>query len=645
MPLVNKQNSAWEISMFAGKRKVSDDERHRLRFFTKRRRRNLCASLAALAALFSAPALAKTPEENLKPSGTFSVAHSPSAQTPPMGWNPWNAFRTDVDEEKIRGSAQALVDTGLAARGYRYVNIDDGWALRRLSDGFIRIRDSMFPSSRIAGNPTGSFVPFTSFIHGLGLKAGLYTDIGRNTCAQRWDAESPNLPVGTVEEREVGSFGHAAQDMRTAFRDWHFDYIKIDACGVADYTQDLDHVSTGKYRPFPSYIVRGDIPSSDPKAVEALYAALNKDIRRWGGKDAILSICTWGEALSSRWGNKHGNLWRTSPDIEFTWDSMLVNIDSAADLALYAGPGRWNDPDMLVVGHNGFDEHHITEARAHMSMWAIMAAPLLLGYDLRSSPQSLIDVVGDPEVIAIDQDPAGNQGVSFRSGETMTVVKTLTGLGQRAVALFNRSAVPAKAGVDWRQLGFAPGTSARVRDVWQKRDVAPATDKITVTLKPHEAMLLRMSGTPINPSAIFLDEMPARVNVAVDGLDRVTALPQGWVPARIAAAPDGSPLQMGATRFDKGIGLFANSRLEVRTDKAFDSFSATPAILSGSGPVRFSVYADRRLVKEILVVPGAKADQLFAKVAKATVVELVATAAESAGHPAMIAWADATLKR
>jgi hypothetical protein len=125
------------------------------------------------------------PADPLAPSGRFSVYQSAAALTPPMGWNPWNAFRTDVDEAKIRGSAQALVDTGLAARGYRYVNMDDGWALQRLPDGTIRIRDSMFPSAKVHGSVAGSLKPFTDFIHGLGLKAGLYTDIGRNTCAQR----------------------------------------------------------------------------------------------------------------------------------------------------------------------------------------------------------------------------------------------------------------------------------------------------------------------------------------------------------------------------------------------------------------------------------------------------------------------------
>ena len=163
---------------------------------------------------------------------------------------------------------------------------------------------------------------------------------------------------------------------------------------------------------------------------------------------------------------------------------------------------------MLALGHGDFDENHITEARAHMSMWAIMASPLLLGYDLRQSPQSLLDVAGNREVIAIDQDPAGNQGIAYRTGDTMVVVRTLAGSGARAVVLFNRGEQAASARVDWTQLGYAPGTSANVRDVWKHENMALAKDSIAVKLKPHEAVMFRLSGTPVDPAATYLDEMP-----------------------------------------------------------------------------------------------------------------------------------------
>lgn len=600
------------------------------------------AALAA-ALLSSLPAAAQDAASPLDPSGEFSVYDTRAAQTPPMGWNPWNAFRTDVDEAKIRGSAEALVDNGLAQLGYRYVNIDDGWALQRLADGALKIRETMFPSARVDNSATGSFRPFTDFIHGLGLKAGLYTDIGRNTCAQRWDAASPNLPIGSIAERQVGAMDHGEQDMKTMFATWGFDYVKIDACGVADYAPDVEPVRSGQFAAFPPYIVRGDIPKSDPAAVEAQYAGLSAAIRKWGGPDAVLSICAWGEALSPRWGHRHGNLWRTSPDIEFTWESMLRNIDSAVYRTLYAGPGRWNDPDMLAIGHGDFDENHLTEARAHMTMWAIMASPLLLGYDLRQSPQALLDIVGNREVIAIDQDAAGNQGVAYRSGEGMVVVRTLSGPGARAVAFFNRGEKPISLKADWNQLSFAAGTPASVRDVWTKSALALATGAISVELAPHEAKLFRVKGTPVDPMSVWLDEMPGRINVAIDGLGN-RALPDGWTPARVAAAPDGTALASGSRSYGKGIGLFAGSRIEIAARGEFARFTATPIVLGAAAPVTFRVYADRKLVAETR--GGAKSQAaISADVSGAQIVELVAASAAGKKRPPMVGWADAKLSR
>jgi alpha-galactosidase len=591
------------------------------------------------------PLSARAQDASLAPSGQFSVYRTTAAQTPPMGWNPWNAFRTDVDETKVREVAKAMVDNGLAGRGYRFVNVDDGWALKRLPDGRIRIRDSMFPSAAAQGSVTGTFKPFTDYIHALGLKVGLYTDIGRNTCAQRWDAESPNLPVGTVDERQVGSYGHAVQDIRTIFADWNFDYIKIDACGVADYTPDVAPVKAGLYQVAAPLIVRGNIPASDPREVEHLYAVLGDAVHKWGGEDATMSICAWGEALSPLWGKARGNLWRTSPDIEFTWQSMLGNIDSVIDGALYAGPGHWNDPDMLAIGHGDFDAAHLTEARAHFTMWTIMASPLLLGYDLRKSPTALLDIVGNPEAIAIDQDPAGNQGVPYRNGAAMVVVRTLTGQGARAVAFLNRSAVPIVASVSWAQLGLKPGTAATVRDIWTKRDRAAVSDKISVDLPAHGAVLLRVTGKPSDPAAAWLDEMPARVNVAVDGLTQATALPMGQFPVRIGATPDGLPIRANGNEAQRGIGAFANSRLEIRADRAFRRFVVAPAVLSGQQPVRFRVYADRKLVREVVAEPAQAAVPIDMDVTSAKIVELVALAPSGAARPPMIAWGNARFLR
>lgn len=607
----------------------------------------LFAMFAYSATAFSQPLSETFPaDQSLAPTGQFSVYSGRAAQKPPMGWNPWNTFHTDVDEAKIRAVARAIVTTGLAGKGYRYVNIDDGWALQRLSDRRLRIRSSMFPSAAADGSRAGSFAPLTAFLHGLGLKAGLYTDIGRNTCAQRWDAGSPNLPIGSVADRQVGSLGHSDQDMRTMFGTWRFDYVKIDACGVADYAADSPAVRSGGYSVFAPLIVRNDVASSDPHAIETLYSSLGNAVHRWGGGDAVLSICAWGEALSPLWGHANGNLYRTSPDIEFTWKSMLENLDSTVDGALYAGPGHWNDPDMLAIGHGDFDEHHLVEARAHFAMWAIMASPLLLGYDLRSSSKQLTDLVGNAEIIAVDQDAAGNQGIPYRSGDAMVVVRVLSTRGARAVAFFNRGERPIEASVSWRQLGFAAGSRAHVRDLWAHRDAADSAARIGVRLPPHGSALLRVQGTLADPTTVHLDDMPARVNVAVDGLSPQTSLPRGRYPARVGASPDGATLRAASGDAARGIGLFANSRLEIREDGEFRRFAVTPTVLNGNLPVRFRIYADRVLKAEGIASASLRGSPMDIDVAGARIVELVATTSATAGdRPPMIAWQEARFTR
>ncbi len=421
-------------------------------------------------------------------------AETRSAATPPMGFNPWNAFGTEVTEAKMMGVADALVKTGLADAGYRYVNIDDGWWLKRRADGRIEVRTSMFPSAapKTAGGDS-SLRPFTDRLHGMGLKAGIYTDIGRNACSQAWNRKSPNLPEGTVAEREVGSMDHQAQDMRLIFGEWNFDYIKVDACGPADYAPDKPFVQDGTFRALGPYIVRGHPNPADDARVEALYAGLKTamDAVRPNG-DYVFSICAWGEASVNDWGYKYGNLWRTSGDISPKWSSMLHNFDSAAAHPEKAGPSHWNDPDMLEIGNGAFDADHLTEARSHMSMWAILSAPLLIGSDITKWPQSLVDIAGNREVIAIDQDPAGRQGaVVAKTDTTEVVVKSLAN-GDKAVALINRSAKPVSVAVDRSQLGLGKGAMT-LRDLWTHRNAPLKGNTIRVSLAPHETALYRLT--------------------------------------------------------------------------------------------------------------------------------------------------------
>ncbi|CAL4869541.1 Alpha-galactosidase A (plasmid) [Asticcacaulis sp. MM231] len=200
---------------------------------------SLVAIVLAMSALSVEAETTKT--DPLAPTGQWSAYTAGRATTPPMGWSSWNAFGTDVTEARVLDSANTIVESGLAAKGYRYINIDDGWWLkRRQTDGRMQVRSAIFPSAAVGGAEETSFKPFTDRIHSMGLKAGIYSDLGRNSCSQAYGGpNTPNLPEGTVAEREVGLYGHMAQDMKLYFADWGFDFIKVDGCGVRAFTAEL----------------------------------------------------------------------------------------------------------------------------------------------------------------------------------------------------------------------------------------------------------------------------------------------------------------------------------------------------------------------------------------------------------------------
>lgn len=578
----------------------------------------------------------------LQPAGKFSIPAATIALTPPMGWNPWNAFRTEVTEAKILGVATKLKDSGLTDAGYRYINIDDGWWLKRRSDGRIEIRTAMFPSAAMPDGGT-SFAPFVDKLHGMGLKAGLYTDIGRNACSQFWDQNSPNLPAGTQREREIGSMDFQAQDMRLFFGEWKFDFVKVDACGLADFTSDKSLVQSGRYRALGPYIVRDKPEQSDDAKVQSLYASLRamiNEVRPRG--DAVLSICTWGTGSAADWAGRYGQLWRTSADIHQSWKSMLSNFDSAEARAMYSGPGRWNDPDMLQLGNGDFDANHLTEARTHMSMWAIISAPLILGYDLTRSSKSLIEIAGNREVIAINQDPSGHQGVTvLRDGDAQVLVKTLAEPGAKAIAFINRGNHPLSISVPLARLNLRNTGNGSIRDVWSKQTHRLVGDAITATLAPRGGALLTVSGVEQLKDGIYLNEIPARINVAEDGRTRIAAsLPRDWIAARAGAAPSGEPLRIAGKQYDNGIGILSNSRLEVKLDRQYGRFSATAGALAGLAPVRYSVYGDGRL---LLQRSGTTPTEFNVSVQGVQTLELIAeNVVQGTSHMA-VAWADALL--
>ena len=606
-----------------------------------------------LLALFLAPSLHAAPppatSDGLQPSGRFGVYGHGAAATPPMGFNPWNAFRTEVDQARILAVVDAIERSGLQAAGYRYINIDDGWWLRRRADGGIQIRTEMFPMARAAAGAPG-FRAWTDHLHARGFKAGLYTDIGRNACSQAHDMASPNLPVGSVAEREVGLEGHEYGDLRTMFQDWGFDYLKVDACGPADFGPGSRAMAGGNHRQARPLIVRGDAGLTDRTEVETRYArvgrllaALNPD------EDFVLSICPWGEANVRDWGGRHGNLWRTSPDIEPTWEAMLRSFDSASRRELYAGPGRWNDPDMLAVGLGDFDAAHLAEARSHFSLWAVLSAPLLLGFDVAHAPPALLELLSNPEVIAVNQDRAGNQASLVSSdGQVQVLVKPLAAPGERAVVLFNRSHARASAQVDTAALKLAPHRGYRVRDLWRHRDLGDRRGPLRFELEPHGTVMLKVAGTPVAGDGRLLSEMTGRIHVAVDGLQGQGAQADADRVPRADFTPSGTRLVLAGRAYDYGIGAHADSRLEVRAGGEFSRFATDAGVQDGSqGTAVFRVYGDARLLYESAPVRAGDAPvRIDVPLQGVQVLELVAAAASATAGTAtpVVAWADARLR-
>ena len=547
--------------------------------------------------------------------------------TPPMGWNPYNAFGLDYGEDDVMAQARLLVELGLDDLGYRYVNVDDGWWLRRKS-GTIEVRTSIYPSARLADGST-SLRPFVERLHGMGLKAGIYTDIGRNSCSQRFVPNTPNLPEGSVLEREVGTYDHHREDATLLFTKWGFDFIKVDACGVADYQTDVKDVHEGKYRAFTPLIIRERPDRSDARELARQYADFSGAVNRAVlGRQPLISICAWGQADVNDWAHKYGQMWRTSFDISATWKSMLVNYDSTASRALFAGPTRWNDPDMLEVGNGEFDGDHLTAARAHMSLWAIMAAPLILGNDLRKVTPGILDIIRNKAVIAVDQDPAGNQGVVIiRDSESEIVSKTLTGEGRKAVAFVNRGDEPMRLSADLADLGLSPNGKTMLRDLWRGTISSATGGRIAVSLQPRETALLLVEGRPLEVGTSFPADLPARFNVADEGYKAPDRTPiRQWVLARIGFQPYGEPLILDGKQDHAGLGVAAGSHVLVNLNGEFGRVSLDPRTLgiqSGS----FVVRGDGRILKQDIASQSAQPLSLDVRGVKQ--LELVAPPAAS----------------
>ncbi len=374
------------------------------------------------------------------------------ALTPPMGWNSWNCWGLSVSQKKIADAAKAFVEKGLINHGWTYINIDDGWEIKggskkpkRTKDGRI-LTNEKFPDMKKLGKQ----------IHAYGLKFGIYSSPGPLTCGGF-----------------TASYGHEFQDAQT-FADWGIDYLKYDLCSYRKLMKD----KKSQDELIPPY--------------KKMHEALMKTNR-----DIVYSICEYGYGEVWKWGEKvGGNLWRTTSDIWDDWKRMFEIGFGQAGLEKYAGPGHWNDPDMLVVGWVGWGPNlHRTnltpdEQYTHVSLWALLSAPLLLGNDLTKLDDFTMNLITNDEVIAIDQDKLGKQASRIFQKDSVQVWKKELHDGNLAVGIFNVSLKNKKFSLDFKKIGIKGKVS--VRDVWRQKDIGKFKNKFETPLPAHGVRLIKI---------------------------------------------------------------------------------------------------------------------------------------------------------
>lgn len=373
---------------------------------------------------------------------------------PLMGWSSWNAFRVNISEDIIKGQADILVGKGLKDAGYQYVNIDDGFYGARDKTGKMHVHEQRFPNG---------MQPVVKHIHGLGLKAGIYTDAGNNTCGSMAREDQDKAGVG------AGIYGYETQDANLYFGEWGFDFIKIDYCGGS-------HLGlTEKDR----------------------YTSIRRSIDKVN-KNVLVNICRW--AYPGTWAKDVAGSWRISGDINAHWDSFKYVVGKNLYLSAYAGDGHYNDMDMMVIGFRGNSKVYgegltPTEEEAHFGLWCIMSSPLLIGCDLEKMPESSLQLLSNKELIAINQDPLGLQAyVVQHKNDSYVLVKDIENKrGKvRAVALYNPSDQPCTFSVPFASLEFAG--KVQVRDLIKQRDLGTFTENFVQEIPAHSAMILRIEG-------------------------------------------------------------------------------------------------------------------------------------------------------
>ena len=393
--------------------------------------------LAAALALTAAPLIA------LAHAAPASALNNGLALTPPMGWNDWNAYGCNVSEQLVEQTALAMHNDGLQAAGYQYVNIDDCWmSSGRNASGNLVANPSKFPDGIAA---------VASYVHSLGLKLGIYEDAGTATCA--------GYP---------GSYGHEQQDANL-FASWGIDYLKEDWCNI----------------PFSSFSGQ-----SHQQVAQTLYTRM-KNALAAAGRPIVFSMCNgWDSSVQPQtWAGPVANLWRTSTDIQPNFTSMLNNFHTTAGLASSAGPGAWNDPDMLEIG-NGMSA---TEDQSEFSLWAEMAAPLIEGSNLAAASSATLSILTNKAVIAVDQDPLGKQGSEVSSAGGLDVLAKPLANGDVSVALFNETGSAAAISTTAAAIGKTGSSSYTLTNLWTGATSA-TTGTISASVPAHGTVMLRVSG-------------------------------------------------------------------------------------------------------------------------------------------------------
>jgi alpha-galactosidase len=363
------------------------------------------------------------------------------ARTPPMGWNSWNKFACKgLNERVVRETADAMASNGMKDAGYQYVILDDCWQTGRDGAGNIVPDAERFPSGMKA---------LGDYIHGKGLKFGIYSDAGTMTCAKR-----------------PGSIGHEYQDARQ-YAAWGVDYLKEDWCNT--------------------------LPGQNS---EASYT-LMRDALAASGRPIVFSICEWGSTKPWLWAGPIGNLWRATPDIQDCWDckrswgggGVAPILDLMSGIEAYSGPGHWNDPDMLEVGNGGMTTE---EYRTHFSMWAMWSAPLLAGNDVANMSAATKSILLNKEVIAIDQDALGQQASRVKKTGDLEVWSKQLADGSRAVALVNRGPATAQIPVAWTDIGYPASVAAATHDLWTGKDSASQKGGFSAAVPSHGVVMVRV---------------------------------------------------------------------------------------------------------------------------------------------------------